>query len=290
LTARSPKPSGSARATLLAARNFLADERARRLPPGQRLFLLAGLVQYANADLRFWPRIGRWAAKAGVSVRTAKEALASLREIDLLEQPLLTVKEVAGKRVYQFDPALPTAHLDKAGADRAPEEGKSRTGEVQDLPSRRADLARVPNEANEWELENEKQRGSSEEIDEDLALALSHFKIVGKRRDAVVEAHKKNPGGLAEAMLTALKKDKPGGYLVALLDAGVHEEPATTRFSRVRDAITGEDPLDGLPRCERCGFQPYTPGVLRDVTVYRDGEPTIRTVCDQCERELKDAV
>jgi hypothetical protein len=274
---------------LQAARNLLADERARRLPPAQRLFLLAGLVQYANADLAFWPRIGRWAAKAGVSERTAKEALASVRTLDLLESPLLTVKKVRGKRTYQFDPALATAHLDTEEADSAPAKGKTRTDEVQDLPLDRADRAPVPNGLKERSQENEEQERSSVEkdTDEDLAFALSHFKPRGQLRDAVLLAYRNHRAGLANAMVMAAKKDNPGAYLAVLIREAVHEEPADTTFADVRRAIKGGDPLDDLPSCEWCGFTPYTQGALSEVTINREGKPTVATVCERCERELK---
>jgi hypothetical protein len=287
---RDPR-SALARETLQTARNLAADERFRRLPHAQRLFLLVGLLEHADAQLVLWPRIKRWASEAGVSERTAKEALASVREFDLLHPPLLKVKRELGKRKYQFDPALVTAHLDGAEADSAPAEGKSRTPVVHDLPPDSADPAPVPNEAIEREKENEEQERScaDEKIDDDLALALRHFGLTGTAWGTVVEAYEKNPGGLAEAMLQAVKKNNPGAYLAVLLREGVHELPATTKFSRVRYAITGRDPLEDLPRCERCGFQPYERWVLREVVIHREGKPVTSTVCDYCERELEDS-
>jgi hypothetical protein len=285
---RDPR-SALARDTLQSARNFLADERARRLPPAQRYFLLAGMLTHANADLALWPRIALWAAEAGVSERTAKEALASVRTLDLLESPLLTVKKVRGKRTYQFDPALATAHLDTEEADSAPAKGKTRTDEVQDLPPDGADRAPVPNGLKERSQENEEQERSSVEkdTDEDLAFALSHFKPRGQLRDAVLLAYRNHRAGLANAMVMAAKKDNPGAYLAVLIREGVHEEPATTSFAEVRRAIKGGDPIDDLPTCEVCGFRPYVSGVLREVSVRRKGEPIVTTVCENCERHLQ---
>jgi hypothetical protein len=276
------------RDTLQTARNFVADRRARRLPHGLRWFLLVGLLKYANADLALWPRIELWAAEAGVSERTAKEALARVRELDLLDPPLLTVKKEGRKRVYRFDPALATAHLDNEGTGCAPVEGKIRTTPVQDLSARGADLAPVPNGVKERGPENEEQERSSvnEDIDEDLAFALEYFQPSEKIRGAVVAAYRAHPAGLAKAMVMAAKKDNPGAYLAALVREGVHKQPATTSFAAVRRAVTGHDPIDDLPQCELCLFRPFTSGVLREVTIVRGGKPSAATVCDVCEREL----
>jgi hypothetical protein len=288
---RDPR-SALARDTLQAARNLAADERWRRLPHGQGLFLLVGFIKHADTNLAIWPGIELWAEEAGVSERTAKEALAAMREqvLDLLDTPLLTVKKVKGKRVYQFDPALKTAHLRQNGADPASQKGKSRTSAVQDLPRDGADLAPVPNGVKERGQENEEQERETvdDDLDEDFAFALSDFKLRGKALEAAVRAHDDNPAGLAKAMVIAAKKDNPAAYLTALIRKGFHKQPATTSFAQVRYAITGRDPLDDLPECERCGFWPYSPGVLREVTVRREGKPIVATVCDECERELKE--
>jgi hypothetical protein len=102
----------SAKQRLELVARLHADPRYLALKPRAKACLGYAVAEFADGEGKWWQKVERWAAAAGVSPATVKRAISEAAAVQLLTRtPYLRPDGFQGSTTYTLDPALVVSHL-----------------------------------------------------------------------------------------------------------------------------------------------------------------------------------